>query len=1316
MNNSGNAELNYCYKCMARLDSGQTVCPVCGHDNSRHQNTENQLPEGTILAGKYLVGCVLGQGGFGITYLGLDTALNVKVAIKEYFPAGIGTRAVNAIRVIPISDRAQEESFRKGCDEFQEEARRVADIDSPYIVKVRDYFRENGTAYIIMNYLEGKSLTKEVADQGGKIPWPRVVDLFSPLILEIDKLHEEHLIHRDIKPDNIKLVKDKKGAERLVLLDFGAARSFVSAEATGTYSAMVTQGYAPVEQYSRQAHQGPYTDIYALCATMYAAITGTRPPQSNDRMMGLVGLSSFTDLGIDVPKDIEKAILHGLEVRSEDRPQSMRELYDELNGKETAARAATMPIDPSPSKPLKQEARKPSGEEKPKKKANPLLPVLLAVLLAAGFFIWRGVRQNQLNTSAASTQTAEAGMTEQAALNAEQTGTAWNITAAAEYQQTQTQAAAEAHATQAEQESRIEQTVQIETQAAMNTASAEQSYQTATAWFTSQEALLHQTQTAMTGRSALTEQALSVIDQTREAVEAAQTEVAGTQAAFNALSTQNAWQQTQDALHFAQTEVAETQNAISAAQTKSAEPTATPTPEPTVSADALFELGEEAYQNGDYEQALEHLLPAAEAGHAEAQYRLGKMYDDGDGVEQSYEEAARWYQLAADQGDVYAQYNLGVMYENGDGVEQSYEEAANWYQQAADQGDADAQYNLGSMYENGDGVEQSYEEAATWYQQAAEQGLTDAQNKLGSLYANGDGVEQSFEEALTWYQQAAEQGLADAQYNLGVMYENGDGVEQSYEEAANRYQQAAEQGHADAQFNLGALYANGDGVEQSYEDALTWYQAAADQGHAAAQNQLGDMYYYGNGTEQSYEEALNLYQQAAEQEYADAQYNLGLMYANGNGVEQSYEDAADWYQQAADQGHAAAQYNLGLLYANGNGVEQSWEEALNRYQQAAEQGDADAQYTLGQMYETGEGVEQSYEEALNWYQQAAGQGDADAQYALGYMYAGARGTDQSYEEAAKWYQLAAEQGHEKAQNNLGWMYEKGNGVEQSFEEAVRWYQMAADQGYARAQYNLGVMYENGRGVDRSYEEAAKWYRLAADQGHEKAETNLNKLLEKHPELKTEDDNTSAEASSSRITDLSAGDIITFGEYEQDGDPDNGTEAIEWQVLAVEEGRALVISKYGLDTKKYHYRYNNFSVTWETSSLRKWLNGEFYDNAFSEEEKGQIREESLINPDNAAYGTTGGNDTTDRIFLLSIEEAEQYFADDEARQCEPTTYAENNGALVSDKYAGSTWWWLRSPGDAENYAAAVYASGNVHIAGRSVNDSRVTARPAFWLDL
>ena len=194
--------------------------------------------------------------------------------------------------------------------------------------------------------------------------------------------------------------------------------------------------------------------------------------------------------------------------------------------------------------------------------------------------------------------------------------------------------------------------------------------------------------------------------------------------------------------------------------------------------------------------------------------------------------------------------------------------------------------------------------------------------------------------------------------------------------------------------------------------------------------------------------------------------------------------------------------------------------------------------------------------------------------------------------------------------------------------------------------------------------------------------------------------------------LKAGDTVTFGNYEQDNDTGNGAEPIEWQVLSVENGRALLISKFGLDAKVYNNTFIN--VTWLRSTLRSWLNGEFYDSAFSPSEKARIAEVKINNPDNAFSRARGGFPTKDRIFLLSFDEVNSLFADDGARQCEATEYAKAKGVHVDEN--GKSWWWLRSPGSRNSSAAIVLSVGYVSNVGHVVLDPSDLVRPAFWLDL
>ena len=191
-----------------------------------------------------------------------------------------------------------------------------------------------------------------------------------------------------------------------------------------------------------------------------------------------------------------------------------------------------------------------------------------------------------------------------------------------------------------------------------------------------------------------------------------------------------------------------------------------------------------------------------------------------------------------------------------------------------------------------------------------------------------------------------------------------------------------------------------------------------------------------------------------------------------------------------------------------------------------------------------------------------------------------------------------------------------------------------------------------------------------------------------------------------------GSYVVFGTYEQDNNSANGKEDIEWLVLAKEGNRLLVISRYALDCKQYNTESK--AVTWENCSLRSWLNDSFLNTAFSAEEQAHIPTVTVSADKNPSYSTDPGRNTEDRAFLLSIAEAKQYFASDEARMCAPTTFAKANGCYVSDN--GSCWWWLRSPGNAASDAAIVYSVGSVIAIGYLVNYDLSAVRPALWIDL
>ena len=315
---------NYCMNCMRKLGDSP-VCSHCGYDNSNPGAHEPyHLAPGTVLAGKYLVGNVLGEGGFGITYIGMHTTLNKRVAIKEFYPSGTANRI--SLTQVQVTG-GKEEFFQKGVQRFLDEAKNVARFsEEDGIVDIIDYFQENNTAYIVMEYLEGETLKQYVYNHG-VFPIETLVSLMIPLMNSLSAVHAAGVIHRDISPDNIMYCKNK-----LKLMDFGSARYFTNKERQ--MSVILKQGFAPEEQYRTNGVQGPYTDVYALCATMYACITNTVPIGSLDRITNDT-LKRPSELGVKIPPYMENALMHGLAVYAKDRTPDIPTLLNEITTETT---------------------------------------------------------------------------------------------------------------------------------------------------------------------------------------------------------------------------------------------------------------------------------------------------------------------------------------------------------------------------------------------------------------------------------------------------------------------------------------------------------------------------------------------------------------------------------------------------------------------------------------------------------------------------------------------------------------------------------------------------------------------------------------------------------------------------------------------------------------------------------------------------------------------------------------------------------------------------------------------------------------------
>ena len=380
-------EMFFCPSCMAKAAPVDGKCPVCGSELNI-ENAPHQLPVNSILNGRYLVGKVLGAGGFGITYIGYDLRLDGKVAIKEYYPSGAANRSMS-LTVFP-TNAAQNNPFDLGKSRFLTEAKTLSEfVEDGNIVTLRDYFEENGTAYIVMEYLEGEDLS-HYAKEHGILEMDEAFALLEPAMLALDKVHKKGLVHRDISPSNIMVLSDG----RVKVLDFGSAR-LQNASGEQSLTVMLKHGYAPEEQYRPHGEQGPWTDVYAMSATIYKLITGKTPPAATERMFEDT-LVPPSKLGAKLTPAQEKALMHGLALRAPDRTQSMAELAASLRTKKKAPavkaekpKKEKPPRQPKPESPPKtpEPVKEPKEKETIKKSAklkkNPIIAAasVLAVLV-----------------------------------------------------------------------------------------------------------------------------------------------------------------------------------------------------------------------------------------------------------------------------------------------------------------------------------------------------------------------------------------------------------------------------------------------------------------------------------------------------------------------------------------------------------------------------------------------------------------------------------------------------------------------------------------------------------------------------------------------------------------------------------------------------------------------------------------------------------------------------------------------------------------------------------------------------------------------
>ena len=354
----------YCYGCMKELNTNGK-CPYCGFDlhNGTYVIQPHQLKPGTKLRDRYIIGKVIGEGGFGITYVGLDDFFGVKVAIKEFYMSGFVNRNNTYSAKVSAETGEKRILFEKNRERFYAEAKvlvKFSQIDG--ISKVRDFFYENDTAYIVMEYLQGRTL-QSILKEKKTLSVDETIKIVKPILKALEVVHKENIIHRDISPDNIIITNDGKPW----LIDFGAAREFAEDDMK-SLSVILKHGYAPEEQYRRRGVQGPWTDIYALSATMYRCISGKRPDDALERLVEDETVELWL-LKAECSKELSDVIMRGLSIHAKDRYQSATGMLADLN--RVCEKPEPKPVQPEPKpvqpqpKPVQPEPRPVQPQPKP---------------------------------------------------------------------------------------------------------------------------------------------------------------------------------------------------------------------------------------------------------------------------------------------------------------------------------------------------------------------------------------------------------------------------------------------------------------------------------------------------------------------------------------------------------------------------------------------------------------------------------------------------------------------------------------------------------------------------------------------------------------------------------------------------------------------------------------------------------------------------------------------------------------------------------------------------------------------------------------
>ena len=349
-------EKKRCMSCFREYED--TLCPYCGGA----QNEEHQLPVGTVIRDRYQIGKVLGQGGFGITYIAWDVLMKKCVAVKEFYPIGTVFRKSELSTAVECGTKAMIPHYEYSRERFLREASALVQFQEiPEVVGIQDFVKENNTAYIVMEYVRGVDLAKYIQRKGGRLSVDETFRILRPVMEALAKVHKGGIVHRDISPDNI--ILDPMGGAKL--LDFGAVRAVedpdVEKGLSKSTEAILKQGFAPIEQYNTRGSLGPWTDEYAMCATVFYCLTGRIPEEASIRMSEGIDPDWSSIPGL--PEHQQKALEKGISCRAKDRYPDMDHLLAALFPEEMA-QTVPEPVEEAPVTQVKEKTKAPQRSGK----------------------------------------------------------------------------------------------------------------------------------------------------------------------------------------------------------------------------------------------------------------------------------------------------------------------------------------------------------------------------------------------------------------------------------------------------------------------------------------------------------------------------------------------------------------------------------------------------------------------------------------------------------------------------------------------------------------------------------------------------------------------------------------------------------------------------------------------------------------------------------------------------------------------------------------------------------------------------------------